>query len=138
MDTEKLLEIRFPSRPERLKLVRVLIKHSAEAVGCSEDLTEKLVIAVNEACMNIIQHAYKDDDSGEIVLEIYNNDSEILFRLLDYADPVDLDKVKSRDLDDIRPGGLGVHFISEIMDDYEMGHLEGNSGNYIEMKKNIN
>ncbi len=106
--------------------------------GCQPDITDKLVIAVNEACMNVIQHAYKGDDSGEIVLEILNNNNRLLFRLQDYAAPIDLDSVKPRALKDIRPGGLGVHFIQEIMDECEMGHLEGGVGNYLEMIKKIN
>ena len=36
------------------------------------ELSKKLVIAVNEACMNIIQHAYKGDESGEIIFEMLN------------------------------------------------------------------
>ena len=137
MKSEKLFEIRFPAKPERLCLVRALIKRVVEDVGCNEKLGEKLVIAINEACMNVIQHAYKGNDSGEIVLEIHNNESQILFRLIDYAEPVDLDSIKSRDLEDVRPGGLGIHFIREIMDDCEMGHLDKGAGNYLEMKKKI-
>jgi len=127
--------MRFPAKPERLSLVRVLVKRAAEVVGCNEALGEKLVIAINEACMNVIQHAYKGNESGEVVLEILNNESQILFRLMDYAEPVDLDSVKSRDLEDVRPGGLGVHFITEIMDDCKRGHLEKGAGNYLEMMK---
>ncbi len=137
MKPEQLFELRFPAKPERLCLVRALVKRAAEVVGCNEKLGEKLVIAINEACMNVIQHAYKGNDSGEIVLEIHNNESQILFRLMDYAEPVDLDSVKSRDLEDVRPGGLGVHFITEIMDDCKRGHLEKGVGNYLEMKKKI-
>ena len=87
--------------------------------------------------MNVIQHAYKGDESGEIVLEILNNGAQLLFRLKDHAAPIDLDSVKPRDLDEIRPGGLGVHFIREIMDDCRMGHLEKGAGNYLEMTKRI-
>lgn len=136
-NTEQLFEIRFPAKPERLCLVRALVKRAAEVCGCGEDLGEKLVIAVNEACMNVIQHAYKEEEQGEIIMQINNNDSQILFRIMDFAKPVDLSRVESRDLKDVRPGGLGVHFIREIMDDYKMGHLEQGMGNYIEMKKNI-
>ncbi len=137
MQEEKLLEMRFPAKAERLCLVRAVVKRAAEAVGCNDELGEKLVIAVNEACMNVIQHAYQGNGTGDVVLEISNNESQILFRLVDFADPIDLDKVKSRELDDIRPGGLGVHFISEIMDEFNMGHLEEGNGNYLEMKKMI-
>lgn len=137
MQAEQLFEIKFPARPDRLCLVRALVKITAEVVGCNEELREKLVIAVNEACMNVIQHAYKGNDTGEIILQILNEDTQLVFRLLDYAEPIDLDSVKSRKLEDVRPGGLGVHFIREIMDDCKMGHLESGEGNYLEMKKKI-
>ena len=105
MSTEKLFQIRFLAKAERLSLVRVLVKEMAESVGCCVELSEKLVIAVNEACMNIIQHAYKGDESGEIVFEMLNNEKELHFRLVDYACPIDLNSVKPRDLNDIRPVG---------------------------------
>ena len=137
MNEERLFEVRFPAIPDRLCMVRALVKRAAEIVGCNKQLTEKLVIAVNEACMNVIQHAYRGDDTGEIVMEILNNDSQIKFLLKDFADPVDLECVKPRDLDDVRPGGLGTHFIREIMDECEMGHLEEGKGNYLKMIKNL-
>ena len=133
----QLVKLQLPARPERLCLIRVLVKRAAELAGCDTELSDKLVIAVNEACMNIIKHAYKGDDSGEIILEILNNDESLFFRLLDNAEPIDLDSVKPRDLEDIRPGGLGTHFIREIMDEWHMGHLEGGAGNYLEMIKKI-
>jgi len=138
MSEKQLLKFHFPAHPAHLCMVRDLVRRAAIMTGCQPDITDKLVIAVNEACMNVIQHAYKGDDSGEIVLEILNNNNRLLFRLQDYAAPIDLDSVKPRALEDIRPGGLGVHFIQEIMDECEMGHLEGGIGNYLEMIKKIN
>ncbi len=134
---EKLFELKLPAKAERLCLIRAIVHRATEAVSCEEDLSNKLVIALDEACMNIIQHAYKGDDSGEFVLEILNNESELFFRLTDNAKPIDLDKVEPRELSDIRPGGLGVDFIREIMDDSDIGHLEGGRGNYLEMIKKI-
>ncbi len=137
MKTQKLLELRFQASADRLCLIRPLVKRVAEVVGCQGDLADQLVLAVNEACMNVIQHAYKGDETGEIVLEILNNKKKLLFRLKDFAEPVDLESVQPRDLDDLRPGGLGTHFIREIMDECVMGHLKDAQGNYIEMIKRI-
>jgi sigma-B regulation protein RsbU (phosphoserine phosphatase) len=100
-------------------------------------VTSQLEIAVNEACTNIIQHAYKGDPSGEIVLEILNNGTDIIFRLTDFAKPVDPAGIKPRDLSDIRPGGLGTHFMREIMDDCSFEQLADGSGNCLEMVKKI-
>lgn len=134
---QRLAELRVPANPDRLCLVRTLVKRSAEFAGCEPSLADRLVLAVNEACMNIIQHAYKGEPAGEIILEILNNGERLHFRLRDFAQPVDLECIKPRELDDLRPGGLGTHFIREIMDEYEMGHLEDGQGNYLEMIKRI-
>ena len=138
MKINQLVKLHIPARAGSLSLVRALVKRASEMAGCNPDLTEKLVIAVNEACMNVIEHAYKGEDRGEIILEILNNEGSLLFRLQDHADPVELDTVKPRDLEDLRPGGLGTFFIREIMDDCKMGHLEDGAGNYLEMIKKIN
>lgn len=138
MKGKQLLKIHIFADPDRLCLARATVRRAAQLVGCDEDLVDKLVLAVNEACMNVIQHAYKGDATGEIILEIHNNEDSIVFRLEDHAEPVDLESVKPRDLDDLRPGGLGTHFIREIMDEYNMGHLEAGTGNYLEMIKKIN
>ena len=137
MAPEKLVELRIPAKAERLGMVRDVVKRSAESAGCDASLSDKLVIAVNEACMNVIQHAYKGSKTGDIVMEVTHGNGWLSFRLVDFADPIDLDKVKSRDLDEIKPGGLGVHFIREIMDDIQMGHLEQGLGNFIEMAKKL-
>jgi sigma-B regulation protein RsbU (phosphoserine phosphatase) len=137
LEAEILFELRLPARPERLTLVRAVVQRTAESTGCGAELCQKLVIAVNEACMNVIQHAYKGDGAGQFTLEAWKNKQQLVFRLTDQAAPADLDKIRPRQLDDIRPGGLGVHFIREIMDDYRMGHLPGGRGNYLEMIKNI-
>lgn len=138
MSKTSVLAMRFASDPERLRGVRERVQAAAEQAGCTKKLVSDLVIAVNEACMNIMQHAYKGDKSGEIVLEIRRGDGELEVLLTDFAAPVDPQQIKPRELNDLRPGGLGTFFIDEIMDDCVYGHLEGEIGNYVRMKKKIN
>jgi anti-sigma regulatory factor (Ser/Thr protein kinase) len=135
---KQLLKIRIPAEPAGLSLARSSVKDAIAQVGCNTDLVDNLVLAVNEACMNVIQHAYKGTRAGEIILEIHNNEDSIVIRVEDHANPIDLDSVKPRNLDELRPGGLGTHFIREIMDECYMGHLEAGAGNYLEMIKKIN
>jgi len=136
-ETELLFRLSLPARAERLVLVRAIIQRTAESAGCSNELCQKLVIAINEACMNIIQHAYRGKIDGQFMIEVARTKQALWFRLEDYAEPVDLDRIRPRELDDIRPGGLGVHFIREIMDSCQMGHLEERRGNFLDMMKNI-
>ncbi len=115
--TEPLIELRFPAQADRLKLLRSVVRDAARHAGLRKQDADNVVLAVNEACMNVIQHAYKHDPHGEIRLGIYLDERSLVFRLQDDAPCVDENKVCSRDLDDIRPGGLGVHFIENIMDE---------------------
>ena len=54
----------------------------------------------------------------------------------DEARQVDIDTIRSRELDDVRPGGLGVHLISEIMDDTNYEHRP-EQGMRLTMKKRL-
>ena len=132
-EMQQLYKQNYQATPSQLSRIRQDVRQALEQCGCNADLSEKLVLAVNEACMNVIQHAYRGDHTGEITLEILNNDNKLVFRIEDYAAPINLGSVRPRDLNDLRPGGLGTHFIREIMDDFKIGHLEGGAGNYLEM-----
>ena len=134
---ERLAEIRFPSRPDRLKLVRSVVHDAAKMCGCSGGSTDDVVIAVNEACMNVIQHAYAGDPKGEIVLEIRRKGNQLVFRLQDFAAPVDVSRIKPRKLEEVRPGGLGVNFICEVMDETQFLPPPGGAGNLLRMVKRI-
>ncbi len=132
-----LLELRFPADPKRLKMVREQVQLATGQLPCTKKLVSDIVIAVNEACMNIMEHAYKGDRSGEIVLEINNNDGELEIVLTDFAEPVDFARIRPRPLDDLRPGGLGTYFINEIMDECDYTHLQGETGNVLRMTKRL-
>ncbi len=132
-----LLELRSNSDPKRLRMVRERVQQIAEELGQDKQFISDLVIAVNEACMNIMQHAYKGNKTGEIVLEIQKNSDDLQVILTDFAEPVDAQMIRPRDLEDVKPGGLGTYFIQEIMDDCTYGHLDNSAGNFLRMRKKI-
>jgi sigma-B regulation protein RsbU (phosphoserine phosphatase) len=138
MSEPTMLELRFNSDPKKLRMVRERVQGIAEEFGCSKKLISDLVIAINEACMNIMQHAYKGEKSGEILLEMQKDSGEVQVMLTDFAEPVDPDGIQPRDLEDVKPGGLGTYFIQEIMDDCTYGHLDNRAGNFLRMRKKIN
>ena len=129
--------IRFNAIPERLHEMRKELTQTLEGVGCPEQALSLLVLAVNEACMNVIQHGYRGDPAGEMILEILNNNGELEFRLTDFAPTVDPAQVKPRALDDVRPGGLGTYFIQRIMDEVKFAVPESGEGNLLIMRKRI-
>jgi anti-sigma regulatory factor (Ser/Thr protein kinase) len=136
-EPESLVRLHFGACADRLRMVRCVVQGAAELSGCARSQADELVLAVNEACMNIIEHAYAGDAAGAIVLEVVADGDRLLFRLTDFAPPVDPGKVQPRDLDDLRPGGLGVHFIREVMDTARFVDPPDGAGNVFEMTKTI-
>ena len=57
--SEQLVSLSFVSRASRLKLLRCVIRDAADMIGLDSEATDAVVLAVNEACMNIIQHSYQ-------------------------------------------------------------------------------
>lgn len=131
------LRRRFPARAGELRAVREAVRREALAAGCSDECAGDIVLAVDEACQNVIRHAYAGRDDGEIVLEIEREGGELVVSVRDFGPPVDPSRVRPRDLDDLRPGGLGTHLIREVMDcaDFEPAPPDG--GNLLRMRKRI-
>ena len=108
----------FVVRSTSLKDVRVFARDVFDKLNLNQDLKEELVLAIAEAAQNIVKHAYKDhpetDDKMQLQISCKEGNLEIGF--FDMGRPVDPKKVKHREIDNIKPGGLGTFFIQEIMD----------------------
>ncbi len=111
------IEIKIPAKPKYLRFIRSEVKFICEALNLSSADVNIVTLAVDEACSNIIKHAYEGSTKQPIHIQIrmYRNRLEFLIR--DFGKKADLDKIKSRQLDDVRPGGLGVHLIRSAMDE---------------------
>ena len=134
---EILLALRFPARAERLRDVRGAVEGAALGAGCSPECARDVVMAVDEACQNVIRHAYGGDCDQGIELEIRREGSRLRVRLRDHAPAVDPARIRARDLDDVRPGGLGVHLIHELMDETHFEPDPSGAGNTLVMAKEI-
>ncbi len=136
-EEETLLSLTIPSQPDRLKFVRNAVREVAGFCGCDEGEGRDIVIAVDEACQNVIRHAYGGSPDGEITLEICRQGDELILLIRDFAETIDVTKVKPRDLDDLKPGGLGTHFIREVMDDVQFMPPPKEGGNLLRMTKRL-
>lgn len=134
-NSNRVLELRFGSAADQLQAVRHEVRRAISGLGFSPDELNCLVLALNEACMNIIQHAYGPQCRGEIILEIFADVDAVTFRLTDFAAPVDKCCIKSRDLADLRPGGLGVHLMNQVMDLVDFRNDPEGIGNILVMRK---
>ncbi|HXY55174.1 MAG TPA: ATP-binding protein [Nitrospirota bacterium] len=108
-----------PSHPKYLYVVRSALYPIARSAGFSKQDTRKIVLAVDEACSNVIKHAYEGDHAKTIALTVTVNGGGIQIRIKDSGKKVDAAKIAPRRLEDIRPGGLGTHFMFTIFDTVE-------------------
>jgi anti-sigma regulatory factor (Ser/Thr protein kinase) len=128
-----LLRMELRSNPETLCAVRGAVAQLAEKLGFHESECRAVVLGVDEALTNIIRHAY--GGAAEQPIEVIfrriqepwrgANREALEIILVDQGKKVDRAKLAGRALEDVKPGGLGLHFIRETMDAVEFRHANG-------------
>lgn len=127
--------IEIPSDAKYAKVVRGAVGYACELSGFSPETGQAVTLAVDEAVTNIIRHAYRGEAGHAIRVSCRITPRRLEILLQDSGQGADPGTMKSRDLDQIRPGGLGLHFIKSIMDvvDYQ----SGDAGNQLLLAKNL-
>lgn len=130
MSSATELTLALTSDVRELPAVRDRLRGFARGLGWNEHDVADIVLAADEALTNVIRHGYESQPAHEIHLHARRTQDaargeglEIVIR--DRARQVPLDKICGRDLDDIRPGGLGVHLIRSLMNEAHYSHREG-------------
>ena len=124
----KLLELTFPAEPAQMRTVRAALRGALDSQEIGPELRDRLVLAVDEACTNIMRHAYGGECRETISLHLSREKDMLLFELRDQAPTVDASKLKPRDLSECRPGGLGLPFIDALMDEWKLRPLGKGGG----------
>lgn len=119
--------------PEQLSAQREAVGEALRSVGFSADFASDVVMAVDEACQNILRHGYRG--AGEVALEIALQQKTLLVRVIDFAPAADLSKIAPRSLETVVPGGLGLHFMQQAMDTVFWPPPPPGAGNMLEMTK---
>jgi anti-sigma regulatory factor (Ser/Thr protein kinase) len=121
--------INIKSNPSELKNFRGQIKKYLEEKF--KDLKiDEILLAIDEALQNVIRHAYEMKTDMPINVEIQKT-KNFSIKIRDYGKQVDLSSIKSRNLDEVRPGGLGIHFIRAICKNVKYEHAKDNKGGTI-------
>ena len=103
------------------------VNEAALAAGLGEDEAFHCQLSVDEACTNIIEHAYGAEDAGRIEVACEIEPGIITVRIVDYGQPFDPGAVPepadTNELDQIEPGGIGLHLMRKLMDEvnFEFG-----------------
>jgi len=122
-----VIRISVASNPRFLTLIRSMVFNTALLLKFSEKNSREIMLAVDEAITNVIKHSYNQCYEKEIVVSLHLKDDRLEIHIRDYGAKADPKCIKSRDLNDIKPGGLGVFFINKIMDyvEYDISPEDG-------------
>jgi anti-sigma regulatory factor (Ser/Thr protein kinase) len=132
MNERPHIRIELVSDPIYLSGARELVGSVARRLGFDDLQCSKIALAVDEALCNIIRHGYDRAPDRPIWISVWPAERDacgrpwgIRLEIEDEARQVEPEQLRGRDLDDIRPGGLGVHIIREVMDQVVYTKREG-------------
>ena len=125
-----------PAVAENLIKIRDFVRGYIDKCEGLESYKDEIVLAIDEACQNVIRHAYKDTD-GNVAVKLSFQNKEFIVSIEDDGTPVIPEKIKPRNIEDIKPGGLGTFFINQIMDSVSFQLTSPHWVNCLTMKKKI-
>jgi serine/threonine-protein kinase RsbW len=130
-------ELVVPGSFEYLVTIADFIAEVGREAGFDQDTIFHVQMAVDEACSNVIEHAYCGQEEGDIDLCCDCQGGEWVVTIRDKGRPFDPDQVVKpkldTDLEDIKTGGLGLYFMHQLMDSVEFTF--GKDGNKLRMVK---
>ena len=133
-------QLMVPGRFERLTEIAAFVTQAAREAGLNDDEVFHVEMAVDEACSNVIEHAYATQ-TGDIDLACScpaAGQFEVVIR--DSGQPFDPGEIPvpnvgtPADLDNLNEGGLGLYFIRKLMDEVRFEYVPGH-GNRLTMLK---
>jgi anti-sigma regulatory factor (Ser/Thr protein kinase) len=131
----KKAKVEFSSHTGNLAPMRKFVRGFLDAYPFSEKERMLMVLGVDEACTNIIRHAYHLRDDQLISLSLEGLRHCIRMRLRDYGKQTEAHTMKGREHDLIRPGGLGLHLIRNAFD--KVDYILKARGTELVMTKNL-
>lgn len=114
-----------------LRPVLEFVKFCAEGEGVSPDTAVLLEVAVEEACVNVIKHAYDPAEGGDFDVEVSRGPHRIVISIEDRGVPADLEALGRNE-----NSGLGVTLMRSIADEAVFQNL-GEHGKRVKIIKNL-
>jgi len=131
----------FPGNFKSLEVISTFIVNQAEDAGFSPNDVYSIQTAVDEACSNIIDHAYGGENKGEIFIKVKDREKDLRIILRDQGEPFDPEDVPKPDirspLEARRERGLGIYFMQQLMDEviFEFSEKRGNKLTLVKNKR---
>lgn len=116
-------ELVVSSSTDNLSVIRDFIRAAAFGAGLSHDAVGKIILAVDEACTNVIKHAYNYSPDGEIIIKTSIVKSKFVITITDYGKSFDPMLIPEPDLKESikqkKVGGLGMYLMKRLMDEVD-------------------
>ena len=137
---EKTFTLQVPSSTENLALIREFVTTIGAQAGLTEIEIANLELAVDEACANVIEHAYGHDHTKEVIVRAIFDEDALRISVIDMGGGFDPGGVKQETLDQLiherQSGGLGLRLIKNLMDEVHYEIVPGEK-NELHMTKRI-
>ena len=121
--------VTFPGRYDSLAKISEFVVQAAKDAGLDPKAVYAVALSVDEACCNIIDHAYGDEGIGDMQCSVQVEPGQLTVILRDQGNPYDPDSVPEPTLnvplEEIKLGGAGVYLIKKLMDEV---HYDSSSG----------
>ena len=128
--------ISIPSDPKYLSVIRSVVAAMGGICGLGDSAVEDVKLAVDEACANVIRHAYRGDTGQKIVVKFRVIAKRFEVVIEDNGVKAQPHLIAGRDLDDVRPGGLGIHLIKRAFDVFQFDERK-RKGNRLRLVRRI-
>ena len=129
---QKRSDISCKSCTSQLHQIRKTVKRACRDMTFNEDKTNAVVLAIDEACANVIRHSCNFSDKYKLKIEVYEEDDLGVFVISDNAPPIPASAIEPKNNEQLEPGGLGLHLIHQVMDDVELISPQG-EGNRLKL-----
>ena len=106
----------FTSQTKALASAREFVKAIALAHGFDDRRTGSILLALTEAVTNIIKHTYRMSPIGKVRIGVGWCGGQLSIHIRDWGPRQDPGRFVSRDLAKVCPGGLGIHYMRQVMD----------------------
>jgi|SRR5690554_1190378 len=134
-------ELQVKSRTENLSKIREFIQDYASSVGFDQEAIDNMMLAVDEACTNIIKHAYKSYPDGEIVIKISYKEKKLTINIIDFGKAFHPESIPEPNIQEYykqhRVGGLGMYLMKTLMDEVKYISIPGKY-NQVFLTKSLN
>ena len=134
------MHLRIASRTDKLSDVREFVSDAARHFGFDEEAVNKIALAVDEACTNVIKHAYEYASNRHIDVTIRAAEGNLEIVITHDGKSFDPQTIRPPDMTEYlthyRHGGLGMHLMRSLMDKVEYRNLP-NKRSEVHLSKRI-